>query len=92
MPVQQAGKLAGRATAAVTVKPGLPGRLGLLRDTVSGVAYLIDTGAVFCVLPHSSSEPPSGPRISAADGFNIPCWGSIVVEVAASGRFFKWPF
>ena len=88
----QDGKLEGRAAAAVTAQPGQPGRLGLLRDTRSGVAYLVDTGAVFCVVPFSSAEPPSGPLISAADGANIPCWGRQEVEVCAGGRIFKWPF
>jgi hypothetical protein len=47
---------------------------------------------VYSVLPYTSSEQPSDPAISAADGTAIPCWGWRTVTVTASGRTFCWQF
>ncbi len=77
---------------AVTAGPGQPGPLGLLTDEISGAAYLVDSGAVYSVLPHSSVDPPSGPRIAAADGSQIPCWGWEDVDITCRGRRFSWRF
>ncbi len=77
---------------AVTAGPGQPGRLGLLTDEISGAAYLVDSGPVYSVLPHSSVDPPSGPRIAAAEGSPIPCWGWADVDITCRGRRFSWRF
>ncbi len=41
---------------AVTAGPGPPGHLGLLTDEISGAAYLVDSGAAYSVLLHSSVD------------------------------------
>ena len=92
MSVRQLGKLKRQAAVAVTAEPGLPGRLGLLRDVASGVAYLVDSGAVYSAMPHTSEDPPSGPRIAAADGSPIPCWGWENVVISCNGKQFNWRF
>jgi hypothetical protein len=86
------GKLRGRAAIAAAAQPGKPGRLGVLTDSISKVIYLIDTGAVYSVIPHKSSEPASGPAITAADGTAIPCWGWRTVTITAAGKTFTWRF
>ena len=88
----EVGKLGGRAAAAVTAQPGQPGRLALLRDQQDKTDFLVDTGAVYSVLPFSSSEPASGPPITAADGSPIKCWGWTTREIIAAGRRFRWTF
>jgi Reverse transcriptase (RNA-dependent DNA polymerase) len=72
--------------------PGRPGRLGALRCGVLKRLLLVDTGAVYSVLPHKSAEPPSGPAISSASGQPIECWGWRTVAVNFGGRFFRWRF
>jgi hypothetical protein len=86
------GKLGGRAVVAATVHLGRPGRLAVLRDTSSKVIYLVDTGAVYSVIPHISTSTPTGPAITAADRTPIPCWGWKIVIVSAGGRVFRWRF
>jgi hypothetical protein len=86
------GKLRGRAAVAATAQPGRPGRLAVLADESSKVLYLVDTGAVYSVIPFTSTAPPSGPAITAADGTAIPCWGWRAVTVTAGGQTFKWNF
>ena len=92
MPVHLSGKLKGWAVVAVGATPGKPGRLGLLKDDISGVTYLVDSGAVYSVLPHSSDDPPSGPHIAAADGSPIPCWGWADVQIRSGRKCFSWRF
>jgi hypothetical protein len=86
------GKLKGRAAIAANMQPGRPGRLAVLSDAVSKVVYLIDTGTVYSVIPHTSTAAPSGPAITAADGTAIPCWGWKDITVTAGGRVFRWRF
>jgi hypothetical protein len=86
------GKLDGRAAIAATAQAGRPGRLGALVDTTTSVVYLIDTGAVYSVIPYSSTRPATGPAITSADGTPIPCWGWRTVTVTAGGKVFRWQF
>jgi hypothetical protein len=86
------GKLGSRAAAAVDVKPGSPGRLGALYCQNAAKLFLVDTGAVFSVLPYSSSQPASGPAITTASGAPIPCWGWRQTAVSLGGHVFKWHF
>lgn len=87
-----AGKLGGRAAVTATVSSGLPGRLGLLVDDVTAVQYLVDTGSVYSILPYTSSLPPRGPKIMAADKSPIPCWGWREVKIRSGKRTFVWKF
>ena len=86
------GKLVGRVAVAASAQPGGSGRLALLVDEASGDKFLVDTGAVFSVIPFSSAEPPSGPRITTADASPIPCWGWKERRLQAGGICFSWNF
>ena len=86
------GKPVGRAAGAVTAQPGRPGRLGLLVDEATGDSFLVDTGAVYSVVPYTSSLPPTGPNITTANGKPIPCWGGVVRVIRAGGRWIQWTF
>ena len=85
-------KLGGQAAGAVPAELGGPGRLGLLVDEATTDQFLVDAGAVYSVIPHSSSEQQSGPRITTANGKPIPCWGWTERAIKAGGRVFKWHF
>jgi hypothetical protein len=87
-----AGKLGGRAAAAVNVPPGSPGRLGALKCHLSNKLFLVDTGAVYSVIPFSSSAPATGPAITSAAGKSIPCWGWQDMAVKFGGVVYKWKF
>jgi len=90
--MEAAGKLVSQGPVATIVRPGTPGRLGLLADSSSGTNFLVDCGSVYSILPHKSADPPSGPRIMAADRTPIPCWGAVASVVHAGPHRFKWNF
>ena len=79
------GKLVGQSVVAAAVKPSITGRLALLVDEATKVQFLVDTGAVFSVLSYTSSELPSGPRITTADKSPILCWGWVQQRILAGG-------
>jgi hypothetical protein len=87
-----AGKLGGRAAAAVNVTPGSPGRLGALLCHLTSKLFLVDTGSVYSVIPHSSSEPATGPAITSAAGKPIPCWGWRTMAVRFGNTVYRWKF
>ena len=84
------GKRPGRRRQLNHLRAG--GVLVVLRDEVSGKAFLVDTGASCSVLPFSSPATPSGPPLTGADGKNIPSWGSKQLTVRFSGRPFSFTF
>ena len=78
--------------ASAPAHPGGSGRLVLLVDEATGDKFLVDTVAVFSVLPFSSDEPTTGPRITTADASPIPCWGWVERRLCAGGICFSWRF
>jgi hypothetical protein len=87
-----AGKLRGRCVGAVPTADGPPGRLFYLVDSLSGIRFLVDSGAAFSVLPHQSGEAASGPALRGADGSRIACWGRRTTAAMFGGRRFQWNF
>jgi hypothetical protein len=87
-----AGKLGGRAAAAVNVTPGSPGRLGALSCHITGKLFLVDTGSVYSVIPYSSCEPATGPAITSVAGKPIPCWGWRTMAVKFGATVYRWKF
>ncbi len=71
-----ARKLGGRGVISAV----RPGRLFYITDSVSSRLYLVDTGSAFSIMPWESSDPPSGPSLTAADGRQIPCRGGAVLH------------
>ncbi len=83
-----AGKL-GRQGVVAAVRPG---RLFFISDSTSKRRYLVDTGSAFSIMPWQSSDPPSGPSLSGADGRRIPCWGERRFTVTIGGIPRQWQF
>jgi hypothetical protein len=79
-------KIPGRLNAIA------PGVLVHVVDLFSGRRFLVDTGAAFSIIPHSSSLPASGRGIVGPTGLPIKCWGEREVQLKLSGQFFKWTF
>jgi hypothetical protein len=69
-----------------------PGVLVHVVDQFSGRRFLVDTGAAFSIIPHSSSLPASGRGIVGPTGLPIKCWGEREVQLKLSGQCFKWTF
>jgi len=85
-------KLGGRHVGAATTAASPPGRLGLLVDSSSRTQFLIDTGSVYSLLPHSSTSPASSPALVLADKSLVKCWGARSVQVRVQNRIFHWNF
>jgi len=77
---------------ATTTAAGPPGRLGLLVDDSSSTQYLVDTGSVYSLLPHTSSTPADGPALVSADKSPVKCWGATYMQVQVQNKVFKWRF
>jgi hypothetical protein len=66
----------------------LGGNMIFLQDDESKQQFMVDTGAVCSVLLHRSKTPPTGPRLSGADGRAIPCWGTVRHRLSFGLRTF----
>jgi hypothetical protein len=55
----------------------LGGGMIFLQDDESKQQFLVDTGAAFSILHHSSKSTAASPLISCAEEKDIPCWGRI---------------
>ena len=74
--------LAGKLDSWGVVGAINPSNLVHIVDKNSGTSFLIDTGSSFSIIPFKSSSLPTGPRLRAANGQQIPF----------GGRGFSWNF
>jgi hypothetical protein len=70
----------------------IPGSLVHIVDQLSNRRFLVDTGAIFSIFPHSSAATPSGPKLRGAAGQLIPCWGERTLNLSFQGKHFTWTF
>jgi hypothetical protein len=82
--------MAGKLGCRGVVSAVRPSRLFYITDSVSSRLYLVDTGSAFSIMPWESSDMPSGPNLTAADGRRIPCWGEQPFTVTIGGGTFCW--
>jgi hypothetical protein len=68
------------------------GILIYINDELSGKPFMVDTVATCSVLPFSSSLLPTGPRLTGADGGDIPTWGVRRLNLQFGWRQFVFPF
>ena len=90
---RQCGKRAGRQTDVNAALSGQDeeGSLLYVHDEVSKRRWLIDSGALLSIIPptlEQKRDGPNGIKLSAANGTEIPCFGSEVIDVAFGGRVF----
>ena len=56
---------------------------------MSGLTFLVDTGAAVSVIPHSASPSTAqGPILAGADGKGITSWGKVFKSVCFNGKTF----
>ena len=79
-------------TAAVSLGQQSEGYLALLVDQNSSHQFLVDTGSVYSIIPHSSTDTPTGPKIMGADKTPIPCWGCREFTIRVGVWHFTWQF
>ena len=83
-----AGKLGGPARLNAVAA----GQLVHILDQTTKRRFLVDTGASYSMLPHSSSSPANGPKLYGPAGRLIPCWGERRLNLRFQGDSFPWTF
>ena len=64
----------------------------LLRDSLSGLDFLVDTGASLSILPHTSNQAVRGPKLLGVDGSPIAAWGFRKTRVQFGQHKFEFNF
>jgi hypothetical protein len=78
---------------SATTMSFLPAKnLIFLQDSQNDFKFLVETGAFFSILPHSSLAPPIGPHLVGANDKQIPIWGFRHRNVCFSGQNFVFDF
>jgi hypothetical protein len=92
--VRAALQLAGKLRRRGQLNAVLPGELLHVTDTPACLQFLVDTGAAFSCIPRTSPLPglEQLPRLKAAGGQSIQCFGKVAAEVCFGGHRFKWTF
>jgi hypothetical protein len=92
--VHAALQLAGKRRRRGQLNAVVPGELLRVTDTATGLQFLVDTGAAFPCIPRTSPLPglEQLPRLKAAGGQSIQCFGEVAAVVCFGGRRFKWTF
>ena len=89
------GKLSGRSAVATCVSDFMPCRLFHVRDALTGLFLLVDTGAEVSVLPPFRTDQlrPSSTRLRAANGTTIETFGkrSLTIDIGLRKQF-RWVF
>ena len=96
----EAGKRSGGARAVTPPSPRppkkettlQPSRLLYVRDDLSGLDFLVDTGASLSLFPHTTTEPPHHRRLRQADGSALRSWGKKKLQLRLGGREFSHIF
>jgi RNase H-like domain found in reverse transcriptase/Reverse transcriptase (RNA-dependent DNA polymerase)/Integrase zinc binding domain/Integrase core domain len=87
-------QLVGKRPSRGQLNAVVPGDLLHVTDSLTGHKFLVDTGAAFSCVPRGSR--PTGveelPRLKAAGGQSIQCFGELAAEVCFGSRRFKWTF
>jgi hypothetical protein len=63
-----------------------------LLDSKNNFKFLVDSGALLSILPHSSPAPPTGLHLVGANGKQIPAWGFRRHTVCFSSQTFEFDF
>jgi hypothetical protein len=88
--------LAGKLIVAPAVFLATPSAAGAplihLKDTKTHISYLVDTGAAISLLPFSSSQHPSGPKLINASGASIPSWNFVFKNLKFGNHTFVHSF
>ncbi len=69
-----------------------PGQLVYITDQLTQRRLLVDTGAAYSVIPHSSTSLPNGLALAGATGRPIPYWGEKQFHLFFCGQAFSWSF
>ena len=67
-------------------------RLLYVHDDLSGLDFLVDTGATVSLFPHHSPHPPKPSQFCTVDGSPLHTWGRRRFSILLGGRTFLWNF
>jgi hypothetical protein len=91
--VQAALQLAGKLAVPARLNAVAAGMLVHVQCQLTGRRFLVDTGATFSLIPHSSTLPQARqPLLIGPSGKPIRCWGEERLQLPIGGRLFAWTF
>ena len=61
-------------------------------EKVSGLKFLVDTGAAISIFPFRSAAPQRPHNVISASGHRLRAWGTVQKEVVFNEKIFKWNF
>ena len=87
----------GKEQAIVTMAASHNTGLFFLWDQISGLQFLVDTGAEISVIPaialdKRNTHDKQGPLLSAANGTTIKTYGSHIVPLQFASKGYQWSF
>ena len=75
--------------------PGQKGDLLFVHDTANNVKWLVDSDALYSIIPPTYAQRlkgPEGQSLQAANGTNIPCYGSVIKDLCIGNRKYQFDF
>ena len=85
-------QLGGKRPCRGQLNAVAPGQLLHVVDSLTKRRFLVDTGAAYSIIPHSSTDHPVGPALQGPGGQAIPCWGERELQLQLGDRVFLWTF
>jgi hypothetical protein len=68
------------------------GVLIFVKDSATGIVYLVDTGAAVSVFPHRGPPQSASRELLGPDGRHIPSWGQVQSKLTFGGMVFSYVF
>ena len=84
-----------RREPEVNAVPGQKGELLFVHDSNNGIKWLVDSGALYSIVPPSLAQRAQGQQpnhLQAANGSKIPCYGSVAKKITLGSKSFEFEF
>ena len=75
--------------------PGNKGDLLYVYDSINDVKWLVDSGALYSIVPPTAAQRAQGPQdnhLQAANGSRISCYGNVVLNIKLGSKSFEFDF
>ena len=84
-----------RREAPINTVPGHKGDLLYVYDSNNKVKWLVDSGALYSIVPPTLAQRTQGPQdnhLQAANGSKIQCFGSVEMDVVLGSKTYRFDF
>ena len=84
-----------RREAPVNAVPGDKGSLLYVYDSNNDVKWLVDSGALYSIVPPTIAQRTQGPQanhLQAANGSKIACFGNVELDIVLGSKKYRFDF